>query len=134
MGKITTYHKGGMLFESQIGEHRLLIEGPESWGGKNTAPMPPQLFMASIGSCVGVLVSHFCDTHRLDPTGMSVDVTYDAAEHPTRFTNIVVTIHLPNAQCDDQCTRNAIQHVAEHCPVHETITLLEEIKFEIKTE
>lgn len=133
MGKITTYNKDGMLFESQMGEHRLLVEGPESWGGNNTAPTPPQLFMASIGSCVGVLVRHFCDTHHLDASGMSVDVTYDSAEHPTRFTNIVVTIHLPNALCDDQCTHNAIRQVAEHCPVHETITLLEEIQFEIKT-
>ena len=85
MGKITTYHKGGMLFESQLGDHRILIEGPKSWGGKNSAPMPPQLFMASIGSCVGVLVTHFCDTHQLDPTGMSVDVSYDSADHPARY-------------------------------------------------
>ena len=133
MGKITTYLKEGMLFESQLGDHKVMIEGPESWGGKNTAPPPPQFFMASIGSCVGVLVAHFCDTHQLDPSGMSVDVTYDCAEHPTRFTNIKVTVNLPNAQCGDECTRKALQNVAEHCPVHETITLLEDIQFEIKT-
>ena len=133
MGKITTYLKEGMLFESQLGDHKVLIEGPESWGGKNTAPPPPQFFMASIGSCVGVLVAHFCDTHQLDPSGMSVDVTYDSADHPTRFTNIKVTVNLPNARCGDECTRKALQSVAEHCPVHETITLLEDIQFEIKT-
>jgi len=134
MENVTTYLKSGMLFESQMGDHRLLIEGPESWGGKNSAPMPPQIFMASIGSCVGVLVAHFCDTHQLDPTDMSIDVTYDSAEHPTRFINIKVAVHLPNAKCDDECTRKAIQSVAEHCPVHETITLLEGIEFTIITQ
>ena len=134
MGKVTTHLKEGMLFESQLGNHKVLIEGPESWGGKNTAPPPPQFFMASIGSCVGVLVAHFCDTHQLDATGLSVDVDYDSADHPTRFTNIKVTVHLPNAKCDDECTRKAIKNVAEHCPVHETITLLEDIKFLIITQ
>ena len=64
---------------------------------------------------------------------MSIDVNYDSADHPSRFTNIVVSIHLPNAKCDDECTRKAIQNVAEHCPVHETITLLEGIQFKITT-
>ena len=69
MGQIITQHKGGMLFETEMGKHKLIIEGPESWGGKDRGPMPPQIFMASIGSCVGVLVAHFCDTHGLDDTG-----------------------------------------------------------------
>lgn len=134
MGKVTTQLKEGMLFESQLGDHKILIEGPEAWGGKNTAPPPPQFFMASIGSCVGVLVAHFCDTHKLDATGLSVDVDYDSADHPTRFTNIRVTVHLPSAKCDDECTRKAIRNVAQHCPVHETITLLGEIEFSIVTQ
>ena len=133
MGKITTVHKGGMLFESEMGKHKLTIEGPEEWGGKDRGPMPPQIFMASIGSCVGVLVAHFCEQHELNTEGLSVDVDYDVAQSPTRFKNINVTVDLPNAECDDDCTRKALKHVAEHCPVHETIVTIDEIQFNIKT-
>lgn len=133
MGQVITQHKGGMLFESEVGEHKLTIEGPESWGGKNRGPMPPQLFMASIGSCVGVLVAHFCNTHGLDDTDLKVTVDYDTAESPTRFDNINVTINLPKAICDDDCIRRALKSVAEHCPVHETITTLDKINFNIIT-
>ena len=133
MGQIITQHKGGMLFETEIGKHKLVIEGPESWGGKDRGPMPPQIFMASLGSCVGVLVAHFCDTHGLDDTGLQVTVDYVTADHPTRFTNINVTVNQPNAKFDDDCTRKAIAKVAEHCPIHETITTLDEIKFNIIT-
>lgn len=133
MGQVITQYKGGVLFESQLGDHRLTIEGPDSWGGKNRGPMPPQIFMASIGSCVGVLVAHFCDTHGLDCTGLEVAVDYDSADHPVRFTNLNVSINLPNAQCDDDCTKKALQSVAEHCPVHETIATLEKINFTINT-
>lgn len=133
MGEVTTTRQSDMLFESQLGEHRLVIEGPEAWGGQNRGPAPPQLFMASIGSCVAVLVTHFCDTHGLNAERLSVTVSYDVADHPTRFTNIKVDIHLPDAQCDDECTRRAIRHVAEHCPVHETMAMLEGITFELET-
>lgn len=30
MGQVITQHKGGMLFESEVGEHKLTIEDPES--------------------------------------------------------------------------------------------------------
>ena len=133
MGKVVTIYKGDMLFESTMGDHKIVIEGPEDWGGTNSAPMPPQLFMASIGSCVGVLVTHFCQQHGLNAEGLSVDVDYDTAQHPTRFENIKVNVELPNAECDNDCTRKALEHVAEHCPVHETIVTLDKIQFNIKT-
>ena len=94
MGQIITQHKGGMLFETEMGKHKLVIEGPESWGGKDRGPMPPQIFMASIGSCVGVLVAHFCDTHGLDDTGLQVTVEYYNAEHTNPVNKINFKIKL----------------------------------------
>ena len=133
MGKVTTTYKGDMLFESTLGEHKLIVDSPKDWGGKDRGPMPPQLFMASIGSCVGVLVTHFCVQHDLNTDGLNIDVDYDVAQSPTRFENIVVNIELPNAHCNDDCTHKALRHVAEHCPVHETIVTLDEIQFNIRT-
>jgi len=133
MSRVTTVCAGNNLFESIIGEHRILIDSPESWGGSNRGPMPPQLFMASIGSCVAVLVNHFCDQHKLCRDNLSVDVDYDKAEHPTRFTNLRVTVNMPDTDCPDELTRKALQHVAEHCPVHETIATIGKVSFVIRT-
>ncbi len=133
MSRISTTYKGDMLFESRLGNHTLTIDGPKTWGGKDRGPMPPQLFMASIGSCVGVLVTHFCIEHELNAEGLVIDVDYDAADHPTRFQNIHVTIKLPHAECDDACTHKALEQVAKHCPVHETIVTMDKINFELVT-
>lgn len=133
MSRVTTTYKGDMEFEARVGNHTLIIDGPDSWGGKDRGPIPPQLFMASIGSCVAVLVTHFCDEHKMDATNLSVDVDYDVAEHPTRFHNIRVKIDLPNTVCDDECMLKALEHVARHCPVHESILTLERINFELVT-
>lgn len=133
MSKVTTRCNGDNSFEVDMGDHRIVVDSPVSWGGHNQGPMPPQLFMASIGSCVAVLVNHFCDQHKLCRDNLSVDVDYDKADHPVRFTNIRVTVNMPDTNCPDEITRKALQHVAEHCPVHETIATMEKVSFTIRT-
>lgn len=133
MSVVSTRYLGDHVFESTLGNHTITIDSPESWGGMDRGPMPPQLFMASIGSCVGVLITHFCRQHELDDSGMTIDVCYDKADHPTRFTNIKVVVNMPKTQCADELTQKALKHVAEHCPVHETITTLGSVEFVIET-
>lgn len=133
MPVINTSYKGDMMFESHYGSHTLTIDVPSSIGGKDRGPTPPQLFIASLGGCVAVLITDFCHHHELDPKGLEVDVSYDFADHPTRMTNISVRVNLPNVICDDECTRKALENVAEHCPVHETIETIQDVKFDIVT-
>lgn len=129
MGKITTDYKGDMLFESHVGNHSMLIDVPASMGGKDRAPTPPEVFIASLGSCVGAFVANYCQQSGIDATGLSVDVTFDKADNPARLINITVSIMLPHAECKNR--RLAMQRVAEHCPVHETIETVEGIEMKI---
>lgn len=129
MPKISTYYKGDMLFESKMGKHSLLIDVPASMGGKDRSPTPPELFVASLGSCVGAFVAHYCQRTGIDASDMTVDVTFDKLENPTRLANLKVRIDLPHGDCADR--QAAIQRVAEHCPVHETITTMHDVEFEI---
>lgn len=129
MGKITTYYKGDMLFESQLGNHRLLIDVPASMGGSDRAPTPPEVFVASLGSCVGAFVAQYCAKSNIDAREMTIDVSFDKVEDPTRLENIKVTITLPYGECGRR--KEALRRVAEHCPVHETINTLKEVEFEL---
>jgi putative redox protein len=131
MPTIRTCYMGDMLFETKLGKHTLHIDVPPTMKGKDRGPTPPQLFIASLGSCVAALVAEFCEEHGIDATGLTVDVGFEKSDHPTRLTAIRVTIALPHGKCDDRCTSKAIQRVAKHCPVHETITTIDDIRFEI---
>jgi putative redox protein len=130
MAKITTYYKGDMLFESKLGNHRILIDVPAGMGGGDRGPTPPEVFIASLGSCVGAFVAKYCNHAGVDPQNMSVDVTYDKVEHPTRLVNLKVKVNLPNGKCKGG-RKKALLRAAEHCPVHETISTLENIDFEL---
>jgi uncharacterized OsmC-like protein len=74
-------------------------------------------------------VAHYCQRTGIDATDMTVDVTFDKLENPTRLANLKVRIDLPQGECADR--QAAIHRVAEHCPVHETITTMQAIEIEI---
>jgi putative redox protein len=129
MAKITTLYKGDMLFESKIGDHSVLIDVPESMGGDDRAPQPPQLFIASLGSCIGAFVAQYCEKNGIDDEGMVVDISFDKADDPTRLVNLRATVKLPNGDCGARV--RAIERVAQHCPVHSTISTMEGLEIEI---
>lgn len=129
MSKITTHYKGDMLFESQLGEHKVQIDVPASMGGSDRGPTPPELFVASLGSCIGAFVADYCGRAGVDTRDMTVDVTFDKADEPTRLINLKVLVNVPHGECDER-RKKAILRVAQHCPVHETISTLEGIDIE----
>ncbi len=131
MATITTRYRGNMLFESKLGNHTLTIDVPPVMGGKDRAPTPPELFVASLGSCVAAFVADYGDRAGIDTRDMTVDVTFDKAENPTRLVNLKVRVCLPHGDCGER--RKAILRVAEHCPVHETITTLQGVMIELET-
>lgn len=127
MGSITTYYKGDMLFESKLGNHRILVDVPAGMGGKDRAPTPPEYFIASLGSCVGAFVVQYCNQAGVDMREMSVEVTFDKVENPTRLVNVKVVVKMPHGVCGRR--REALLRVAEHCPVHATINTMEDVEF-----
>lgn len=131
MTTISTYYHGDMKFETTMGNHSLIIDVPESMGGQDRGPQPPQLFIASIGSCVAALIAEYCDNHDTDASDMRVDVSFDKEPNPTRLTNIKVKVTLPHANCEDKRREAALKRVAKYCPVHQTIDTMEDVEFEI---
>jgi uncharacterized OsmC-like protein len=118
-----------MLFETQLGNHTLQIDVPSSMGGSDRGPTPPEVFVASLGSCVAALVANYCNKAKLNTDGLTVDVAYEKADDPTRLINLKVKVDLPNAKIAGR--EKAIERVADHCPVHQTICSWEDVGFEI---
>ncbi|MDA8216664.1 MAG: OsmC family protein [Dehalococcoidales bacterium] len=123
MPTITTNYKGDMLFETTIGRHKMTIDVPSSMGGKDRGPVPPEVFVASLGSCIGAFIAEYCKNTGINSEGLSVDLTFDKADDPTRLVNLKATVNLPKGDCSKRVT--ALERVARHCPVHETISTMQ---------
>ncbi len=131
MTKITTNYLGDMLFNTKLGQHTVTTDVPKEMGGKDRGPIPPQLFIASLGTCVGALVAQYCERRGTDTRDMTVEVEFEKLSHPARLTNIQVTVRLPHADVSSGRCRDALVRVAEHCPVHATIETVKGIRFDI---
>jgi uncharacterized OsmC-like protein len=121
MPSVKSQHAGERVFETQVGDHRILNDVPPTpeWGGKGRHPTPPDYFVASLSSCIAAFVQQCCQQSGVDATGMSVEINYEKGTNPAHLKELMVDVHLPNA--DVGARSEAIKRVSGHCTVHETI-------------
>jgi putative redox protein len=120
----------GKKFSAQNRTHAIIIDQPKEGGGDDQGPTPPELFIDSLGSCIGVYVLGFCRNTGLDPEGMKIILNWEKAiDKPTRIKSINAKIELPNANVGPR--RPALLKVAESCLIHETIKHQPEITIDL---
>lgn len=127
MPTIMTTYNGKMRFRAAIRDCRLDIDVAAGFGGTGPEPTPPELFAASIGSCVAAYVAGYCERHEIDTTGLAVEVDYANATGPARLDDFKVIVRLPNASVGPQ--RERILKEARRCLVHQTLTHPPSIEF-----
>ena len=63
---------GGARVDAHFRGHTLLTDQPAGGGGNDSAPMPFELFLASIGTCAGIYILGFCRKRGLSTDGIRV--------------------------------------------------------------
>lgn len=99
--------------------HVILTDQPNDSGGDNSAPTPFDLFLASLGTCAGIYVKHFCDQRNIDTKGIEIiqSVEYD---HQKRIpSKIRLDIQLPIGFPEKY--RDAVVNAAQLCAVKRSI-------------
>ena len=119
MAEVTVKHAGDMKFETTIGNHHLIIDVPPEMNGKDRGLTPPQLFVASLASCIAVFAASYCNNTGIDADGLSVSLSYDKLTTPTRLGNFKAVISVPHGNVGDKA--KSVIRAAQHCPIHETI-------------
>jgi ribosomal protein S12 methylthiotransferase accessory factor len=88
---------------------------PVAAGGGGAAPSPFDLFLASIGTCVGFYVLRFCQERNLDADGLALSVTPERDAAGKHVRRIRIEIVLPPAFPERY--REAILRAADQCAV-----------------
>src|SRR2546427_8705744 len=82
--------------------HLLLADQPKNNGGSDLAMTPPELFLASLGTCVGYYVAQYCDTQELDSDAIEVDVEGEVLPEPARVGKILLRVRIPPGLSQDR--------------------------------
>ncbi|MBI4846623.1 MAG: OsmC family protein [Candidatus Omnitrophica bacterium] len=117
--EVVVDYSGSKRFLAHCGKHDLIVDLPVNQGGKDEGPTPPQYFLASLASCVGVYVLSFCNNYELNASGMQIKICADKLAAPARLENIKTEIVLPKANIGER--KQELLAVARRCLVHNTI-------------
>lgn len=94
--EITVTHEDGMRFRATDGEHE--VTGREGEGTSERDNMSPgDLFIASVGMCVGNFVKKFCERKDIPYHDMEIVLDYEEAESPKRVESLYVDVRLPQS-------------------------------------
>ncbi len=115
--------------KSDTGTEVAIKFGPNKPAG-DTTMNPVELFLSSLGMCIGAMLRSFCDTHQLDCGHIKVTVTGEWEGGAPLCDNIKAVVEIPGEWEDRR--KAAFLKVAMTCPVHHTIATCGEIDIEVK--
>jgi uncharacterized OsmC-like protein len=90
---------------------------------------PPELLLASLGSCAAFYAVQYLKSRKLAESGVEVSVTADKLTQPARMGNFRVQVTCPVALSEDHTT--GLMRSVHHCLVHNTLLSPPEIKIEL---
>ena len=124
-------HQQGFIFKASCNDHEVLSDQHGKEGGTDKVLTPSELFIASLGTCIGVYAARFCQRHNLPTDGLKVLLDWTIVKDPVRIGSKKVELHYPHEI--PEAEKKGLMRMAEACFVHETITHPPEINIELKT-
>lgn len=123
---ITIDWRSGVQLAGAVRGHRLIIDQPKEEGGDDQGITPVEMFIASLGACIGYFAVRFCQRHNLPTEGLGVAVSWDYAEQPHRIGTISTRVNLPEGF--PAAMKDRLQKVVEGCTIHNSLTHLPQIE------
>jgi putative redox protein len=121
--------KAGTRYQIQVRKHQVFFAGHDAEGGPDRDLSPIEMFAASLGSCVLLMVDAYCQKHGYTDGDAAVHLTYELGDHPRRITAVTMDLELPRDVPEEK--KEAVRRVAETCPVHRTLEIKPRIDLEI---
>ena len=117
--KITVEHLGAVQFEIRARQHTILCDQPEASGGFDEGMTPPELMLASLGSCANYYAAQYLRKQGLASEGTRVRVTAGKATGPARLDNFNIEVSLPVLVGGEH--RTGVEEAVQRCLIHNTL-------------
>jgi putative redox protein len=108
----------GYTHDVEIRGHSVVSDEPESAGGNDAGPSPPEYLAVALAACTAITIEMYADRKEweLGDLEVAAEFTPGPREECDHFD---VTIRLPGGLTEEQ-TR-MIHRIAGRCPVHRTL-------------
>jgi uncharacterized OsmC-like protein len=126
--KIT--HLDHVKFAIHSRSHTLVCDQPTENGGEDSGMTPPELLLASLGSCAAFYAVQYLKTRNLAQCGVEVSVTAEKLKQPARLGNFRIHVVSPVSLTEEQT--EGLMRSVHACLIHNTLLTPPEIKIELE--
>ena len=93
--EVVVDYLGAVKFDVKARKHTIPCDQPEENGGLDEGVTPPELLLASVGTCAGYYAVQYLKTRHLNGRGLSIRVTAEVAKQPARLSSFQIEVHVP---------------------------------------
>jgi uncharacterized OsmC-like protein len=111
--------RGDVKFEIAARKHSLVCDQPAENGGNDEGMTPPELLLASLGTCAAFYASAYLRKKGLPREGVEVRVTAGKAGPPARLDDFRIEVQIPLAL--SEADRAGVDQAIHHCLIHNTL-------------
>lgn len=110
----------GVRFRVSARGHELVCDQPAENGGTDKGMTPPELLLASLGTCAAYYAAEYLRVRNIPSGGLTVTLSAEKAQGPARLTNFRVVLSVP--LLGDQRHPEGILRAAKNCLIHTTLS------------
>lgn len=130
MMEVTITHLDKVKFAVHSQSHSIICDQSAENGGDDSGMTPPELLLASLGSCAAFYAAQYLKTRNLAETGVNVSVKAEKLKNPSRIGNFQISVESPVCLTAEQ--REGLMRSVEHCLVKNTLLNPPQIEVELK--
>lgn len=117
--EVTVEHLGAVQFEIRARQHTIACDQPPENGGFDEGMTPPELLLASLGSCAAFYASEYLRQKGLATAGTRVKIAADKVTNPPRLDHFRIEVELPLSVSDEH--RAGVERAVHRCLIHNTL-------------
>jgi len=113
-------------------QHAWVIDRLPEKGGEGLGPIPTELLLLSLGSCLSFNLLHYAQRNNLKLTRLQVELEDEVSSAPERISKITARVRISGDLTSEEITR--LLRSAKGCKIHNTLRALPQIDVSIQKE
>ena len=127
--EINVSYLGGVQFEAETRGHKIYCDQPAENRGFDEGMTPPELLLASVGTCAGYYAAEFLNRHQLPAAALRVRVAAEKASNPARIARFEIFVEAPGV--DDPVHLEGLKRAVDKCLIKNTLLHTPEIRVSV---
>ena len=117
--EVTVEHLGAVQFEITARQHTIISDQPPDNNGFDEGMTPPELLLASLGSCAAYYAVDYLKRSKIDAYAVKTRVTAEKVKGPFRLDNFNIAVEV-DAELDDAQLKG-LEEAVHRCLIHNTL-------------